>query len=364
LKEKEKIRYIISGEREYVTKNIELIFSLDEKIKLIYKKRETFLPTFYELEKYKKKLSKKSFLIDDEKKFWIFFPEMKVIVRYEEIPLIYEDLRNSKIKIPFFLFFTLTFLLLLYLISKLFGGFLSWIESKDKKISDFLQEVLEYPFLKDIEEKERKRKFFEIAEVTSLFSHEIKNSLQSLLSYLVLIKTAIKDELFEKVYREIMTLNEVLEDYNRYIIRGEEISKEEIDIKRILEEVLEEIKTDKNIRFKKEIESMNIYANKLLLKKAFLNIIKNAIEAIKKEGIISIKTEKKNKKGRIIIEDTGKGMDEKILKRATEPFFTTKARGLGLGFTFVKKVAEMHGFELKIESEKGKGTKVIIDLNL
>ncbi len=363
LKEREKLKHIIRGETKFLTQDIEFIISLNEKINLIYKKSE--IPIFpEEFKELKKETLKKDFFVDKRGKFWVFLPEEKIVARYEEIPLIYEDFKNSRLKPPFFLFFTLNFLLLLYLISKILGGLISWMENRNIRISDFLHQVVEYPFLKEIEEKEKKRRFFEIAEIISVFSHEIKNSLQSLISYLRLIKNNLKDELFENIYKEIMSVNEILEDYTRYIIKGEEIPKEEVNIKEVIEEALLEIKKEERIKIKKELKEMNLYGNKILLKKAFLNIIENAIEAIEGEGIIFIKTEKKNKKGIILIEDTGKGMDEKVLKRAIEPFFTTKARGFGLGLSFVKRVAEMHNIEFKIESKREKGTKIIMKFNL
>lgn len=119
----------------------------------------------------------------------------------------------------------------------------------------------------------------------------------------------------------------------------ENVNLKEVNLKEIIHEVIlpfinqhEEIKfiqqTD-NIYFKTDIDKM---------KQILSNIIQNSVDALTdtKDKIITIRAYKTNGKIKIEIEDSGIGMDEQTLKRALEPFFTTKPKGTGLGLAIVE----------------------------
>ncbi len=349
-REEKEIMEFINGIKKYLPYYIEFVISYSKELKFIYKKEEIILePDIKNL------INRKERAFIYKNKFYFNNPEYGYLVRYERIVPFYPELKNSMLRIFFSFLFSFTFILLLILTQRVLRGLILWTEERGKNISDFLSEILDYRFLREFKEKEEKKKFFEIAEVITLFSHEIKNSLQSLLTYMKLIK--IEDKIYKNIYRELNELQEILIDYEEYLVKGKELALEEVCISEIIEEAINDINVEGKIKVEKEIEDFKIRGNRLLLKKAIINIIKNSIDAIENEGIIKIKVGK----NRIIIEDTGEGMDKEVLKRATEPFFTTKSRGLGLGLSFVKKITELHKYTLKIESEKGKGTKVIIE---
>lgn len=350
-REEKEIMEFISGIKRCLPYYVEFVISYSKELKFIYKKEEIILePDIKNL------INRKEKVFIYKNKFYFNNPEYKFLVRYERIILFYPELKNSLLKTFFSFLFSFTFILLLILTHRVLRGLILWTEEKGKTISDFLSEILDYRFLREFKEKEEKKKFFEIAEIITLLSHEIKNSLQSLLTYMKLIK--IEDKIYKNIYKELNELQEILIDYEEYFVKGKEPAFEEVYISEIIEEALNDINMEGKIKVEKEIEDFKITGNRLLLKKAIINIIKNSIEAIENEGIIKIKVGK----NRIIIEDSGEGMDKEVLKRATEPFFTTKSRGLGLGLSFVKKITELHKYTLKIESEKGKGTKVIIEI--
>jgi signal transduction histidine kinase len=64
------------------------------------------------------------------------------------------------------------------------------------------------------------------------------------------------------------------------------------------------------------------------------------------------------------ISDNGMGMSKATLEKLFTPFFTTKEHGTGLGLSTVKKIVEAHRGDIKVESERGKGTTVIVGLSL
>lgn len=97
---------------------------------------------------------------------------------------------------------------------------------------------------------------------------------------------------------------------------------------------------------------------------AFLNIMVNAIEAMKAdEGILTIKAEDINNRCVVTISDNGAGMNDDSLSKLFEPYFTTKERGTGLGLTNTQNIILGHGAKILAESEEGAGTAFIISFN-
>lgn len=86
------------------------------------------------------------------------------------------------------------------------------------------------------------------------------------------------------------------------------------------------------------------------------NLIRNARDAMPDGGSLMIRAGQENGEVRVSVADTGVGMDETQLSRITEPLFTTKARGLGLGLSITRSILEKHGGHLAVESRPGEGT--------
>lgn len=101
-----------------------------------------------------------------------------------------------------------------------------------------------------------------------------------------------------------------------------------------------------------------------LLVQLFVNLITNAAQAMPAEGTISIYAARRQEKVHIEVEDDGPGIPKEVLDKVFEPFFTTKeaGKGSGLGLALCLGVVEKHGGEIKVLSERGKGTTVLIDL--
>ena len=121
-----------------------------------------------------------------------------------------------------------------------------------------------------------------------------------------------------------------------------------------------------------EIEK-KYYSNSIILKgnvgqlhQVFINILTNAIQAIKNTGQISIATYLKAESAIIEISDTGYGIDKENLAKIIDPFFTTKdpGKGTGLGLSICYSILNDHRGSIKFESEVNIGTKSIITLPL
>ncbi len=98
------------------------------------------------------------------------------------------------------------------------------------------------------------------------------------------------------------------------------------------------------------------------MKQVFYNVIKNSFEAMKRRGILRIRTDLDASHVTITFTDTGGGMSAQSLSRVFEPYYTTKSSGTGLGLLIVRRIVREHGGELAIESDEGKGITVTIRL--
>ena len=98
------------------------------------------------------------------------------------------------------------------------------------------------------------------------------------------------------------------------------------------------------------------------LQQVFLNLVKNALDAMPTGGKLKVSTSLEHEKVLVEFADNGVGMSEEVRKHIFQPLFTTKerGRGTGLGLVVVKQIMQNHEAEIKVESRIGKGTKVIL----
>lgn len=101
-----------------------------------------------------------------------------------------------------------------------------------------------------------------------------------------------------------------------------------------------------------------------LFNQALMNLISNAIDAIDGEGEIGVFTQAVDSNYRIVVQDSGSGIDPKLKDRVFEPFFTTKpvGQGTGLGLSIAYSIVQKHGGRLEVEDAPGGGTRMIMQV--
>ena len=111
-----------------------------------------------------------------------------------------------------------------------------------------------------------------------------------------------------------------------------------------------------------EIPRIHCYPNEL--NQAFMNLLRNAAQAIEEQGVITISTHSDEAQVYIEVSDTGKGIPPEDLPRIFDPGFTTWGVGVGrgLGLSIVYNIVQKHQGDIKINSEVGKGTRITIAL--
>lgn len=207
-------------------------------------------------------------------------------------------------------------------------------------------------------------------------AHEIGNPLNSLHIHLQLMERKIHElegeprkELQESIdvaRAEINRLDSIVTQFLR-AIRPTRPELHPENVNAIVEEAVRfftpEIK-DRDIVVEQELRSdlPLLELDRDQMKQAFYNVIKNSLEAIRRRGILRIRTDKDDSHVLISFTDTGGGISAENLSRVFEPYFTTKSSGTGLGLLIVRRIVREHGGELSIQSNEGKGLTLTIRL--
>lgn len=146
--------------------------------------------------------------------------------------------------------------------------------------------------------------------------------------------------------------------------RNESIYKATVDCYDLCYEAVNEFDATlyPNINFSVKAEHYNVSCDKAKILRAIRNAIENSIKSFQQNnGTITISNSSDSKFVYISVKDNGPGMDAKTKSKFIEPYFTTSKKngGYGIGTMIMQHVMELHGGELKIDSEKGKGTEII-----
>ena len=136
------------------------------------------------------------------------------------------------------------------------------------------------------------------------------------------------------------------------------------DINATVKETLSHVKTPENVETIIEVDQLpKIEADKEMIKRIFMNLTINGIQAMeKKGGTLKISTKKTNDSIEVSFKDTGIGIKKENVRKIFTPFFTTKAQGMGVGLTVCKRFVELHDGSIEIESEEGEGTTFTVKL--
>jgi two-component system phosphate regulon sensor histidine kinase PhoR len=217
----------------------------------------------------------------------------------------------------------------------------------------------------------------------SLISHDLKNPLAKIQGIIdrLLTDPALLTETLKQDIHSIRRTNDELRHYigsilqlTRVEARNMKLTKEVCDINRIIEDVIERVEPlarVKSVDLKTNLEPLfSIEVDRTLISEVLLNLVENAIKYSEMGGFITITSQETN--GRVMVEiaDNGSGIPQEEIPKVFNKFYrgndnkTRQVTGTGLGLYLVKYFIELHGGNVFITSELGKGTKVSFDLPL
>jgi signal transduction histidine kinase len=203
-------------------------------------------------------------------------------------------------------------------------------------------------------------------------AHEVKNPLAGLLLYSLHLKekssnfSESQTYLVDKIVDTIKHLNSRVEQILGFA-RPVTLTLVSGNLTQLVNDVLELLRpqlTANKVEVRLSLGQQPAYAmlDPSSLRGALINLMLNAIEAMKDGGTLSIAINQSGEALRLEITDTGHGISEEEAKKIFEPFYTTKEQGLGLGMPYAKKIIEQLGGTISLTSRPGEGTTISIML--
>jgi PAS domain S-box-containing protein len=209
-------------------------------------------------------------------------------------------------------------------------------------------------------------------------AHEIRNPLNAAVLQLHLldkdlgklsVDAAVRATLHRRtqiVGDEIGRLNRLLTEFLE-LARPRGIAREPVHVANLVDDVLELERATADgagVRIERDIAHDGCVAmgDREKLKQVMLNLVVNALEAMRSGGTLTVRVAADA--GRVIVSviDTGVGIEPALFGSIFDPFFTTKEGGTGLGLSIVRQIVDRHDGSVSIESERGRGTKVVVEL--
>lgn len=215
----------------------------------------------------------------------------------------------------------------------------------------------------------RSEKLSVIGQLAAGVAHEIRNPLTSLKGFTQILKKELDPQKYyyiDTMLSELDRISSIVNDFMG-LSKPQHVTFRYHDAREMLAAILSVLETEAalyNISFQWDFpeHAPQVFCDENRIKQVFLNVIKNAMEAMPDGGIIRIVANIKDNRLLIRVIDEGCGIPEEIIAKVKEPFFTTKHDGTGLGLMICQRILEDHQGALHIASKPGVGTTIDISL--
>jgi len=202
-----------------------------------------------------------------------------------------------------------------------------------------------------------------IGELAGMVGHDLRNPLMGITGATYYLRTKHGSEMDEKgremleiIERDIAYSNKIINDLLEYS-REIKLEVTETSPKQIVQEALSLVPVPANVQVINNVQSQpKISVDLERMRRVFINMIRNAFDAMPNGGKLTITTKKWIRNLKFTFSDTGIGMSKETVSKLWSPLFTTKARGMGFGLPICKRIIEAHEGKILVESESGKGT--------
>jgi PAS domain S-box-containing protein len=264
-------------------------------------------------------------------------------------------------------------------------GSYRWIRAKTRAIADATGKPVQVVgYWTDVTEEKRleeallkSERLAAIGETTAMVGHDLRNPLQGMTGALYLLRNLSKSqnvqernevvELLDALDEQILYMNKIVSDLQHYAgsIGVEPVV---INLPELIKDTLSSVNIPGNVEttvVAAQEEPSMVRVDSALLKRILLNLIVNAVQAMPNGGRLAIESSKKSDSLTVSVKDTGEGIAKENLGRIFNPFFTTKAKGQGLGLAVCKRLVEAQDGTIIVTSEVGKGSTftVMIPIN-
>jgi PAS domain S-box-containing protein len=206
-----------------------------------------------------------------------------------------------------------------------------------------------------------------IGETTAMVGHDLRNPLQAMTGALYLAKKLSRSErvegrkeaveLLDTIDDQILYMDKIISDLQSYAgpVEAEPV---ETNLPNLVREVISNAHVPGNVETHVEVQEdlSRVVVDRTLLQRVLANLIINAVQAMPKGGNVTVTAHKEQESVTVSVEDTGEGIARENMGKIFHPFFTTKAKGQGLGLAVCKRLVEAHNGTITVRSEVGKGS--------
>lgn len=259
----------------------------------------------------------------------------------------------------------------------------SWNVSKNKTIytemvcipTTYFGELAVQVILRDISDRKkteelmlRSEKLSVAGQLAAGIAHEIRNPLTAIKGFLQIMSPDLQNfhQYFQIIFSELNRIELILSEL-LMLAKPQETNIKETNLVPLLQDVSLLLETQANLNgvfVEQKHEDLNLFirCDQNQLKQVFINLLKNAIDAMPKGGRVLVHTKREDNSARIIVKDEGVGIPIELLDRIGEPFFTTKETGNGLGLMITYKIIEEHNGTILVESKQGEGSMFTVEI--
>jgi len=232
-----------------------------------------------------------------------------------------------------------------------------------------------------LREAKRQREEEQAALMSTLaggLAHEVRNPLSTISMNLQLLREEWSVPITEReqrsrkridvLLREVKRLEEVVHEFLAFSA-GHKLTLTPVQLQELLGELLDSLAPQaerSNIRLRRTFSGSlpRVDADVGLLRSAILNLLVNAHQAMPRGGEIEVATAADEKEVRVVVRDTGEGIEPEHLDKIFNLYFSTKPGGTGLGLPMAKRIIEEHSGSIDVRSRRGEGTSFILHLPL
>jgi PAS domain S-box-containing protein len=248
------------------------------------------------------------------------------------------------------------------------------MEKKLEKYSKHLENIVEKK-TKQLAEAQaqiiKSERLAAIGELAGMIGHDLRNPLSGIKNAAYYLRkrdienlSPQSKEMIEIIDKCVGHSNKIINDLLDYS-REIRLDREKITIDDLVSEALSMVRIPEKVSVVKNFEKKaELVVDLDKLERVFVNLIKNAIDAMPDGGTIIIASKEANDHLELAFTDSGVGIPDDVMPKLFSPLFTTKAQGMGFGLAICKRVVDAHGGSINCQTVKGKGTTFTVTLPL
>ena len=217
-----------------------------------------------------------------------------------------------------------------------------------------------------------------IGEAAAMVGHDLRNPLQGIVSTVYLAKKKLESspepskeaavepglvDMLETIENEAEYMDKIVSDLQDYAAPLK-TEPEPVEMEPLVKDTLSKVRIPQNVKvsFKVSEPLPTVMIDPVVMRRVFTNLITNAIQAMPDGGELTVDLSRTEEHLFVSFRDTGVGIPEEKVDKLFNPFFTTKAKGQGLGLTVCKRLVEACDGRITVESKLGEGSTFTVKL--